>query len=281
VACLPATFATTRVVAGIWQRPTYAHLDLATDRVPDFGTLIGGPGPRRTILTYEDWSSLAWYLTGHAVVGVEPAGYAKLAFDPGRFTDLGQEERRALLADAFRGDLAATAAAADRSGADAIVLARDEDGRWATLDASAAVAGLLPGAIDGPASRVPGNGWDGLALEPGAALAIPTDLPDAPVRLVVRLADLPDTGPQRRLVVRTTTPGGEQAHEIEAPPDGDGFTTVAVDLAPAPGATIELEAIDPIVVQSLRGFVPSPTLPAGWLVTDETDEAVVLERSVP
>jgi hypothetical protein len=278
-ACLPATVATAGVVSGIWQRPTYAHLDLEGDRVPDFGALVGGPGPRRTVLTYEDWSSLVWYLTGHAVIGVEPAGYAKLAFDPARFTALGQEERRELLGDAFRGDLGDAAAVAESTGADAIVVARDEQGRWGTLDAAAAEAGREPGAVRGQAASFPGNGWDGLALDGGASLAIPTSLPDAPVNLVIRLADPPGTAGQRRLLVRSRTPDAEQVREVDAPPDGDGFTTVELDLDPAPGATIEIEAIDPAVVQSVRGFVPSPVVPDGWRVTAESDEAVVLERA--
>ena len=80
--------------------------------------------PRPTVLTYEDWSSLAWYETGVGTVAVVPPGYAKLAFDPAVFTGHSQAERRSDLAAAFRGDPAVLVATADRYGADRIVLAR-------------------------------------------------------------------------------------------------------------------------------------------------------------
>ena len=90
-----------------------------------FDALLDTPGPRPTVLTYEDWSSLAWYETGVGTVAVVPPGYAKLAFDPAVFTDHGQAERRSDLADAL---CAATRPTWSRRpisyGADRIVLAR-------------------------------------------------------------------------------------------------------------------------------------------------------------
>ena len=83
VAAVPTTVATERLLWNLWTFPRYAHLDLTTDRVPDMAELLTVTGPRPTILTYEDWSSLVWYGTGASVVAVEPPGYAKLAFDPG------------------------------------------------------------------------------------------------------------------------------------------------------------------------------------------------------
>ena len=92
--------------------------------MPDFAALLDTHPPRPTVLTYEDWSSLAWYETGVGTVAVVPPGYAKLAFDPAVFTGHSQAERRSDLANAFRGDPADLVATADRYGADRIVLAR-------------------------------------------------------------------------------------------------------------------------------------------------------------
>ncbi len=52
--------------------------------------------------------------------------------------------------------------------------------------------------------------------------------------------------------------------------------TTSVDLQP--GATLRLEAIDPITVQSVTGFVPDPGPPAGWSVATTTDDAIVWQR---
>ena len=81
--CVPTTVATARLLAGTWTTPAYAALDLRADRVPSFGELLPTRGPRATVLTYEDWSSLAWFETGDTVVGLLPAGFAKLAYRPG------------------------------------------------------------------------------------------------------------------------------------------------------------------------------------------------------
>ncbi len=124
VASVPVTVATTRLLASTWTEPIYAHLRLGPDRVPDFAALLPSHAPRPTVLTYEDWSSLAWYETGVGVVAVVPPGYAKLAFDPAAFTGHGQADRRSDLAAAFRGDPAVLVSTADRYGADRIVLAR-------------------------------------------------------------------------------------------------------------------------------------------------------------
>ena len=142
IAALPVTIATTRLLAILWTEPVYAHLRIGPDRVPDFDALLDAAAPRPTVLTYEDWSSLAWYETGVGTVAVVPPGYAKLAFDPAAFTGHGQTERRTDLAAALRGDPAVLTATADRYGADRIVLAR----RGATV-------GLVAQPADG------GRGW--------------------------------------------------------------------------------------------------------------------------
>jgi hypothetical protein len=40
-----------------------------------------------------------------------------------------------------------------------------------------------------------------------------------------------------------------------------------------------VEAVEATAIQSVRGFVPAPDPPAGWLVGRETDDAVTLERA--
>ena len=101
--------------------PTCASVRITSRR---WTRLLDIHGPRPTVLTYEDWSSLVWYQTGAAVVAVEPPGYAKLGFDPAIFTGHGQADRRADLAAGLRGDVGALVGTADRYGADRIVLAR-------------------------------------------------------------------------------------------------------------------------------------------------------------
>ena len=126
------------LLAGTWTEPEYAHLRLVRDRVPAMASILGTSGPRETVLTYEDWSSLAWYQTGAWVVAVNPPGYAKLAFDPDVFTgDFRQEQRRADVARAFNGAPIALALAADQYGADRILLARRGE-TWGTIHQVAA-----------------------------------------------------------------------------------------------------------------------------------------------
>ena len=107
VATVPATYATASLVARTWTRDAYAMLDREQDRVPHFDAVLGRTGPRETLLAPEDWSALAWFETGLPVVALVPPGYAKLAFDPARFTIASQEERRAALVEAWSGDATA------------------------------------------------------------------------------------------------------------------------------------------------------------------------------
>lgn len=281
VSCIPATAATVLLIADTWTRPTYAHLDLARDRVPDLAALVGGPGSRETILAPEDWSSLVWYATGHAVVGLEPAGYAKLAFDPARFTPLGQEQRRRALLDAYSGDVADLAHAAGVAGARRIVIPRAEDGRWGLFDASTGPAAARPGAAQGDVRPVAGNGWDGVLLGSGGALTMPAALPAGAVRLEIRVVHRPTDPPAGRLrVVATTATGEVRSAVIDAA--GTDFTVLAVELALPSGATsLRLEGLEPVVVQSVRGFVAPPAasgLPDGWRILAEAPDAVVLGR---
>ncbi len=199
-ASVPATAATADIVARTWTTDTYAMLDRTADRVPRFDTLLGRDGQRETVLAPEDWSAPAWFETGLPVVGLVPPGYAKLAFDPARFTVASQAERRAAMAAAWSGDPAALAEVADRFGATRIVVPRD-GARWALLDeAAAGLAGADPTAAPG-ATGVSGNGWDALDLPPGGRLLLPAG-PTGPVGLAVRVGRVgPDDIGETRLDV--------------------------------------------------------------------------------
>ncbi|MEO8437929.1 MAG: hypothetical protein ABI562_05680 [Chloroflexota bacterium] len=291
VASIPTTLATTRLMASTWTDARYAHLRLGLDRVPAMDELLDIRGPRPTILTYEDWSSLAWYETGVAVVAVEPPGYAKLAFDPAAFTGHGQAERRSDLAAALRGDVNALVATADRYGADRIVLARR--GTTLGLIGQPAVSAATAGGVAGTASVLQGNGWDAEVLQPGAILTIPVSA-SGPIDLEVRIltgvgADpaatdgaTPDpwAPPAGSTATRFRLVAGDTAVELAAAPvPGEAFTVVTASIDLPAGAGLRLEAIDPVTVQSITGFVPDPGPPAGWSIGSRTDDAVVWQRT--
>ena len=314
VACLPTTIATERLLWSIWTEPQYAHLQLGPDRVPDMSELLPVEGPRPTVLTYEDWSSLVWYDTGAAVVAVDPPGYAKLAFDPAVFTGHGQAARRADLAAGFRGDVAALTGVADRYGADRIVLAR-RDGGLGLVSRVAALAAAEPGATSGSTRTLQGNGWDAVVLEPGARLTLPLALTGQPIALEVRV--LPriavdvggDTGQGDALADpnepsdATVTPaepnagalgpggsptarririlaGDRVVDEIAVPFTGSNdFTVVRSQVTLGPGEPLVIEGVDRIAIQSVTGYVPHDDPPPGWLVLTETDDAVVWARA--
>ena len=274
VASVPVTVATTRLLASTWTEPIYAHLQLAADRVPDFAALLPSDSPRPTVLTYEDWSSLAWYETGVGVVAVIPPGYAKLAFDPAAFTGHGQGQRRADLAAAFRGDPAVLVATADRYGADRIVLARR--GATTRLLSQPATVAAAEGGVTGSSRVVEGNGWDAVALDPGASLTIPTSA-TGPIDLEIRL--LTPAGDAATGPARFRLHAGDTVTDLTATSDRDfDFSVVTTSVDLPGGAMLRLEAIDPITVQSVTGFVPDPGPPAGWLVATTTDEAIVWQR---
>jgi hypothetical protein len=242
--------------------------------VPHFASLLEPSGPRPTVLTYEDWSSLAWYETGVGVVAVVPPGYAKLAFDPEVFTGHGQAERRVDLAAALRGDPRLLTATADRYGADRVVLAR----RGATIGLIGQPAALLAaaGGATGTATTIEGNGWDAVTLDPGATLTLPVTA-TGPVDLEIRFltpATDPATRPSRfKLIV------GETAMDLTTTPTSDAdFTTVKASVDVPAGATVRLEAVDPITVQAVAGFVADAGPPAGWSVATTTEDAIVWQR---
>lgn len=274
VASVPVTLATTRLIASTWTEPVYAHLRLGADRVPDFATLLPSKPPRPTVLTYEDWSSLAWYETGVGVVAVVPPGYAKLAFDPAAFTGHGQSERRSELATSFRGDPAALVATADRYGADRIVLARR--GATTRLISQPAAVAAAGGGATGKSRVVDGNGWDAVALDPGATLTIPT-VATGPIDLEIRLLT-PATDPATG-AIRFRVHAGDTTVDLTATrADEIDFTVVSASVDLAAGETVRLEAIDPVTIQSVSGFVADPGPPAGWSIATTTDEAIVWQR---
>ena len=169
-------------------------LRIGPDHVPAMDTLLDIHGPRPTVLTYEDWSSLVWYQTGAAVVAVVPPGYAKLGFDPAIFTGHGQADRRADLAAGLRGDVGALVGTADRYGADRIVLARR--GSSVGLIGQPAVVAAAAGGTTGTTAVIEGNGWDAEALASGASLSVPIAA-HGRVDLEIRLLTAASADPER------------------------------------------------------------------------------------
>jgi hypothetical protein len=266
VASAPATLATTGLMASLWTEPRYAHLRLGPNRVPAMDGLLDVRAPRPTVLTYEDWSALVWYETGAAVVAIEPPGYAKLAFDPTPFTGHSQAERRSDLATALRGDLDTLVAVSARYDADRIVLARR--GSTVGLIGQPAVLAAAAGGATGTIRVHRGNGWDAVVLDPGAAFTVPvtsTGRVDLEIRLL--------RGGRFRLH------SGDRVTEVNAIPiEGEDFTVVTTTVDLVAGAPLRLEAIDPITVQSITGFVADPGPPDGWTVVTQADEAIVWGR---
>jgi hypothetical protein len=233
-----------------------------------------------TVLTYEDWSSLVWYTTGHAVVAVKPPGYAKLAFDPGRLTGLGQPERRALVREAFDGDIAALARVAGTTGSRRIVVGTAADGRWGLLDVPLALA--YPGPLPHGVTLVEGNGWDGLALAAGTSIEVPTHAAGGSARLEIRLLDRREDPPTRRLVVAVARRDGSPvgaSQELVVGPEFERFQVATVEVDLPPGGRIVITARDDVLVQGIRGFTPPPLAIDGWRIAATTDRAVVLETS--
>jgi hypothetical protein len=272
--------------------------------------LLSVTGPRPTILTYEDWSSLVWYGTGAAVVAVEPPGYAKLAFDPAVFTDVGQDQRRRDLASALTGDVAAMTAVADRFGADRIVLGR-RGGLVGRISRVAALAAAEPGATTGSTRVLPGNGWDAVVLEPGSRLSLPLASAGEPIELEIRVlprfgAVASETGPggagdsesldgvvaPAPPTAGSLGPGGTPAarrlrvlagdrvvDEISVPYTGSSdFVVVRSRVTLEPGQPLVLEGADRIAIQSVTGYVPDDGPPPGWQTVTETDDAIVWGR---
>ena len=280
VAALPTTFFTAKLLLGTWTQPEYAHLNLVRDHVPDMASILGTSGRRDTVLTYEDWSSLAWYETGSWVVAVKPPGYAKLAFDPEVFTGRSQVQRRLDVGAAFGGTPGALEVVASEYGADRILLARRGEA-WGLIHQVAATAPRDGEGTSGTGRVVEGNGWDAVELSPGARLAFPLFQPGS-IDLELRFIGIEDgrPAPERAFRLLAVGPADEAQviGEYRLPATTvDRSQAVAARLDLQPGEQVVVEAVDRVVVQSILGFVTASP-PPGWHVAVETDDAVLLER---
>ena len=124
-----------------------------------------------------------------------------------------------------------------------------------------------------------GNGWDAVALDPGATLTIPIDA-NGPVDLEIRLLTGSPAGSAGNGQSRFRLHVGDTVTDVTATSDPDfDFSVVTTSIDLPAGATLLLEAIDPITVQSVTGFVPDPGPPPGWSVAATTDDAVVWQRA--
>ena len=281
-AAVPATTATTLLVARTWTTDAWAMLDRAADRVPHFDALLGRDGPRATVLAPEDWSARVWFETGLPVVGLVPPGYAKLAFDPARFTAASQAERRAALVTAWSGDAAALAGVAARFEATRIVIPRDGE-RWALLSlAAAAVVAADPAAAPG-AAIAEGNGWDAVDLAPGGRLVLPAG-PRGALRLAVRVGRAGGAVLETTRVAVVALPAngdgpGRPLGEISIPAADVDWRRGSLEVDLEPGERIALDVVDATRLQAVMGWVPRSPPPAGWRIATESGEAVVLERT--
>jgi hypothetical protein len=280
LATVPATFFTVRLLAGTWTEPEYAHLRLVRDHVPDMASILGTSGPRETVLTYEDWSSLAWYQTGAWVVAVDPPGYAKLAFDPATFTGHTQAQRREDVARAFNGAPISLVLVADDYGADRILFARRGEA-WGTVHQVAATTARDVQASDGSSRIIEGNGWDVVELSPGSRLTFGI-APQAGIVLELRLRGALNGRPVPdrafRLLAIGPADDARVLGEYLLPATGEEewqIVSTRVDLRI--GERLAIEAIDDMAIQSFLGFVVPSPIP-GWRVALETPDAVLLER---
>jgi hypothetical protein len=168
-----------------------------------------------------------------------------------------------------------------------VVLAR-RGARLGGFDAMAVPASAGPGALGGAAGVVTGNGWDALALQPGTTLDFATRI-DGPIHLEIRVAR-PQAGepePDLRLRVSAVGPDGADGSPvaIDVPASlADPWHVAAADLVLRIGDSLRLEALGPVTIQSVRGFVPvNGTLAVGsspitgWRVAVATPDAVALE----
>jgi hypothetical protein len=274
---VPTTFATARLVASTWSTPTYAHLDLTADRVPNFTSLFEGARVgRQTVLTYEDWSSLVWYETGQAVVATVPPGYAKLGYDPATFTGRSQDTRRTDVLRAFTGDPAGIAQVADEYGARFAVVGVG-DGQLRLIDLAAAL-----GVRSGANRVVEGNGWDGVELQPGATIAF-TVAARGFVSLTVKVVATPtspSTVPRRLSIMAVASDGATRgAVNLELPPSTRTIDVVGGGMSLSPGDRLVLTARDPVTIQSIAGVLAADSELPGWRQVASTPEAVMLERT--
>ncbi|HKG57097.1 MAG TPA: hypothetical protein VKA85_07610 [Candidatus Limnocylindrales bacterium] len=273
LACAPATAATAGIVGAAWPRPAFAHLDLETDSVPDFRAMLGDRGTRpRTVVTYEDWSSLVWFLAGEKVVAIVPDASSRAGATPGGGRR--DAERRNDLARGFSGDPAALAAVADRYGATTAIVARRGD-RLGLVDIPAGLLEPVAGT-----RIVTGDGWDGVELRAGARVTLPLAI-SGPIELDIRIISAQiAAGHAPTLAIYAVNAGGT----VRALGGGAARRTTAVSSvlhvggSLVAGERLAIAASDTVTIEGVRGYVPASSIP-GWTIVRDTPTAVVLERA--
>jgi hypothetical protein len=241
------------------------------------------------VLTYEDWGTVTWFETGSWVVALDPPGYGKLAYDPGKLTGHSQDQRRADLATAFDGDPADLTRVADLYGAQRLVIASGpaEPAGLGLFDESAAVAaGLADDAVAGSWSLLSGNGWDAAALDAGSVLRLSlgaTGRAHLELRVAGAQQGIPVPARSFELTAITTGGGQRTLAQLTAPATSEPWQRLSADVELGPGERLAITAVDPVTIQSVRGYLDASAAAdhlasLGWRVTRTTGEAAVLER---
>ena len=143
------------------------------------------------------------------------------------------------------------------------------------------VASLAMSSADSGATAREGNGWDLVDLAAGGRLVLPTAV-TGPLDLELRFEGKRDNAsvPARRFrLLAGGIAGGERPlADLVVPPSGPNDWEVlhtSIDLGT--GESLLLEALDPMSLQSVRGFA-SAAPPTGWQVVRQTADAVLLGR---
>ena len=201
-------------------------------------------------------------------MALDPPGYAKLAFDPATLHRpcAGRASRRTSPRHS-PGTPRPWPAIADRYGADEILLAR-RPGGWGLVDivASRALA------VDRPGAAIrDGNGWDLVDLDAGARLALPLRSSGA-IALELRFEGRRDNRPQpaRRFRLIAVDPAGAERtlSDMVVPESGsDDWAVLEASIVLPAGDSLIAEAVDPLTIQSVRGFVPQ-AMPPGWRIAE-------------
>ena len=126
-----------------------------------------------------------------------------------------------------------------------------------------------------------GNGWDLADFDRGARLTLPIQA-SGPMDLELRFEGKRngEPAPPRRLqLIATSASGAErQLAQLVTPSSGlNDWVEIRASITLAADERLVLEALDPLTLQSVRGFVPAGP-PAGWRVSTETADAVLLVR---
>jgi hypothetical protein len=137
------------------------------------------------------------------------------------------------------------------------------------------------GGTSGAATIVDGNGWDGVALDPGGRVVIAPAVAGTPVALEVRFlgAQANRAVPDRHVRLFAVGGGGERdVADLVVPATLlDEWQVVETVVNLQPGERLAVEAVDPVTIQSILGFVATGP-PSGWQVVRTTPDAVVLGR---